>query len=215
MDRLGEGSRRAQLAGQVGQRLVVAREAWPAICHRALQVSASDPGVQAQCSGDRVHVASGQLLAERGDHVGERDPHRHVGVDRDLGQLGVDDVHASDLRGVVAHRQVGGRELLARPLVVLADEEELGVEKVLDHLAEGDKLRAVAHPEVHIAALARLALEDGDHPVLGRSGQHGARKDDEVVALLRLQATPDRARRLDDVVDGETALGGARRGDHD
>src|SRR5438270_302733 len=138
VDRLGERRSLAELPRQVGMGLVVARKARAAIRHRTLEVAPSDAGVEPERGRDGVDVATWQLLAQGRDHVGERDPHRHVGVDRDLGQLGVDQAHSRDRRLVVADLRVDGGQLVAGALVELADQEKLGVEKVADDLAERD-----------------------------------------------------------------------------
>ena len=95
----------------------------------------------------RLDVGARKSLAHVRQRVRVGDLHRHVGVDGDLRQLGVDEAHPTERRIVLADALVEALEHVARARVGLADQHHVGLEHVADDVAERDELGAVAEAE--------------------------------------------------------------------
>ena len=91
--------------------------------------------------------APGKTVADVRQHVRVGDLRRDEGVDRDLRQLGVHEIHAPDRGRVVAARSVDAFEDLAGPRVRLADQNHVGPQHVAHDAAERDELGVVAEAE--------------------------------------------------------------------
>ena len=204
----------ADLAGQCCEGDVVAREARAAIAHGALQVLRADARVGAQRLGHGIDVGARQAVADVGQHVGVGDLGRDVGVDRDLGELGVDEVHALHRRLVLAHLQVDGLQHVAGLGVALADQDRIGIEHVAHHAAQRDELGIVAEAEIGPDLAARRRFERRLDLAAGGAGHHRAGDDHHVVALLVAQRLAERLHRLQHEAVGEEA-GAVRRRRHD
>jgi hypothetical protein len=193
---------------------IVAREAGSAIAHRALQILRTDARVGAQRLGDGIDVGTRQAIADVGQHVGIGDLGRDVGVHRDLGQLGVHEVHALHRRLLLAHLQIDGLQHVAGLGVALADQDRVGVEHVAHDAAKGDELRIVAQAEIGPDLAARRRFEGGLDLAAGGAGHHRAGDDHHVVAVLAAQRLADRLHGLQHEAIGEEA-GAVRRRRHD
>ena len=93
-----------------------------------LQELRADALVEAHPARDLDDVGAG-LLADVGDLVDERDLGRQEGVGGELDHLGAGDVGAHERR---VQRRVELDDRVARPVAVVADDDAVGVQEVLD-----------------------------------------------------------------------------------
>jgi hypothetical protein len=184
---LEEAAVHAELPAHEVEGDIVAGKTGAAKTEAASEVFAADALVHAERVADNVDVSAGQVFAEVGEQVGEGDLHRHVAVDGDLRQFGVFEAHALHGRVVLGDAMVNLLEQVAGARIGFAQQVEIGIEKIADDGAEGDELGVVAETEIGAALLAGFLLEDGQQPVAGGAGEHGAGEDDDVVAVLFLQ----------------------------
>ena len=150
---------------------------------------------------DLDHVGAG-LLADVGDLVDERDLRGQERVGGELDHLGALDVRAHDRR---VERRVELGHRVAGPVAVVADDDAVGLEEVLDRRALLEELGAGDVAEALLALLAERALD-----VVAGAARHG-RLHDQRVAV-------GRGHRVDDGVDGRevgVARVGRRRADGD
>ena len=92
------------------------------------------------------------LLADVGDLVDERDLRGQEGVGRELDHLGAGDVGAHERR---VERRVELDDGVAGPVAVVADDDAVGVQEVLDRRALLEELGARDVAEALLALLAR------------------------------------------------------------
>ncbi len=133
-----------------------------------LQELRADAIVQAHAARDLDHVGAG-LLADVGDLVDEGDLGRQEGVGGKLDHLGAGDV------GTHQRRSEGRIELddrIARPVAVVADDDAVGVQEVLDGGALLEELGAGHVAQAVLAALAEDALDRGARATRHRRLHH-------------------------------------------
>ena len=106
--------------------------------------------------------------------------------------------------------------MLARRLVELADQQEIGIQKVANDAAKRDELGAVAQPELDAALLSRVLLENREQAVPRGARKHGTRQDNRVTAGLLRQRFANFAEREGRILQGEgAAVVARRRNDHE
>src|SRR5215212_8865960 len=105
--------------------------------------------------------------------------------------------------------------MFAGSRVVLADQEEIGIQEVADDGTERDEFGAVAEAEPLLGLLARMLLEDGQKAVAHRPGQDRARQDDGVPVWFPANRLADFAEGVSGVLKRESAAFVARRRNDD
>ena len=128
----------ARVARELLQRGDVLREAGAAEADPGLQELRADAVVQAHPARDLDDVGAG-LLAHVGDLVDERDLRRQEGVGGELDHLGALDVGAHERR---LERRVELDDRVAGPVALVADDDAVGLEEVLDRRALLEELGA-------------------------------------------------------------------------
>src|SRR5205085_10766823 len=99
--------------------LVVARPAWPAIRHRALEETAAHP--MDQRAGHFVDVSAWYFGTDRQQHVREGHPHRFMGIRRNLCNFGFDRRHPRERSIVADHLVVNVDDDIAGMWIAFAD----------------------------------------------------------------------------------------------
>ena len=145
----------ARVARELLERGDVLREAGAAEADPGLQELRPDAVVEAHAARDLDHVGAG-LLAHVGDLVDERDLRGQERVGGELDHLGALDVGAHDRR---VERRVELGDRVARPVAVVADDDAVGLEEVLDRRALLEELGAGDVAEALLALLAEHALD--------------------------------------------------------
>jgi len=202
----------ADLPGHAGEGFVVAWEAGAAEAAAAFEIFAADAGIGAHGAGDDIDVGAFEAFADFGQHVGKGDFGGDEGVEGNFRELGVDEVHAVDLRLAVADGSVQRGEDGAGLGVAFADEQEVGVEEVADDGAQGDEGGVVAEAEIGSSAFAGKFFEQGQEDAATGAGHDGAGEGEEVAGGFLLEGAADVFGGGEDVGIGEDALGIARRG---
>ena len=172
----------ARVAGELLERGDVLREAGAAEADPGLQELRADPVVEAHALGDLDHVGAG-LLADVGDLVDERDLRGQERVGGELDHLGALDVRAHERR---VERRVEVDDRVAGPVAVVADDDAVRVQEVLDRRALLEELGAGDVGE----ALALL----GEQPLDRRAGADRARSTSSPARGGRRRASPRRRR---------------------
>ena len=132
----------------------VLRKTGAPISDPGAQERRSDPLVEAHPAGDLADVGA-DLLADVGDLVDEGDLRRQEGVGGELDHLGAGHIGAHERR---FQGRVERRHCVARPATVVADDDAVGVQEVLDGRALLEELRAGDVAERTLAVLAKDAL---------------------------------------------------------
>ena len=193
--RFGKIATHAKLAAQRRERLVVARKARSAIADRALDVFRADARVGADGGRDHIDIRARKMVAHLGEHVGVGDFRRHIGVDGNLGELRIDEVHAANDRVIVARALVDAFEQGARRFIRFADQDEIRAQHVANDGAERDELGVVGEAELGADLAARRLLELSLNFPSRRARHHGRGDDDDVTSGLAAQGMSDRAHR--------------------
>ncbi len=146
---LDERQRRARLARRPGERRDILREAGAAIARPRMQELVADPAVGPYGACHLLDIRA-HLLAKVGDLVDEADLHGEEsvrGIFRELGAFAADE---HDRRIAKAKRLVDAVHDLARPRIVDADEDAIGVGEILDRRAFPQKFGVGADREIGI-----------------------------------------------------------------
>ena len=176
----------ARVARELLERGHVLREAGAAEADPGLQELRPDAVVEAHAAGDLDHVGAG-LLADVGDLVDERDLRGQERVGGELDHLGALDVRAHDRR---VERRVELGHRVARPVAVVADDDAVGLEEVLDRRALLEELGAGDVAEALLALLAERALD-----VVAGAARHGRLHHQRVAVGRRASRRRRRGRR--------------------
>ena len=145
----------ARVARQLLERRDVLGEARAAEADPRLQELRPDAVVEPHAARDLDDVGA-RLLADVGDLVDEGDLRGEERVGGELDHLGAADVGAHQRR---VERRVELDHRVARPVAVVADDDAVGVEEVLDRRALLEELRARDVAEALLALLAEDALD--------------------------------------------------------